>query len=125
MIKNSWKRLPVRLLIVVLFTVLPINIISIVVSGMVFYNSTKQIKESYQRELDSGITYFANLLKDMDHYYDSFVSDYLEDLTLSTDTDGDNMDCYSMLDSLKTTYDYANFDGVFYIYVRKSGRVYF
>ena len=91
-IKRGWKRLPMRLLIVVIFTVLPINIISIVVSGMVFYNSTKQIKESYQRELDSGITYFANLLKDMDHYYDSFVSDYLEDLTLSTDTDGDNMD---------------------------------
>ena len=124
-IKRGWERLPMRLLIVVIFTVLPINIISIVVSGMVFYNSTKQIKESYQRELDSGITYFANLLKDMDHYYDSFVSDYLEDLTLSTDTDGDNMDCYSMLDSLKTTYDYANFDGVFYIYDRKSGRVYF
>ena len=30
-----------------------------------------------------------------------------------------------MLDSLKTTFNYANFDGVFYLYERKSGRVYF
>lgn len=125
MIKESWKRLPVRLLIVVLFTVLPINMISIVVSGMVFYNSTRQIRDSYQRELDSGMTYFFKLLEDMDHYYDSFVTDYLEDLTLSSDAEGDNMACYEMLDSLKTTFNYANFDGVFYLYERKSGRVYF
>lgn len=125
MIKESWKKLPVRLLIVVLFTVLPINMISIVVSGMVFYNSTRQIRDSYQRELDSGMTYFFKLLEDMDHYYDSFVTDYLEDLTLSSDAEGDNMACYEMLDSLKTTFDYANFDGVFYLYERKSGRVYF
>lgn len=125
MIKESWKKLPVRLLIVVLFTVLPINMISIVVSGMVFYNSTRQIRDSYQRELDSGMTYFFKLLEDMDHYYDSFVTDYLEDLTLSSDAEGDNMACYEMLDSLKTTFNYANFDGVFYLYERKSGRVYF
>lgn len=125
MIKESWKRLPVRLLTVVLFTVLPINMISIVVSGMVFYNSTRQIRDSYQRELDSGMTYFFKLLEDMDHYYDSFVTDYLEDLTLSSDAEGDNMACYEMLDSLKTTFNYANFDGVFYLYERKSGRVYF
>lgn len=125
MIKESWKKLPVRLLTVVLFTVLPINMISIVVSGMVFYNSTRQIRDSYQRELDSGMTYFFKLLEDMDHYYDSFVTDYLEDLTLSSDAEGDNMACYEMLDSLKTTFNYANFDGVFYLYERKSGRVYF
>lgn len=125
MIKESWRKLPVRLLIVVLFTVLPINMISIVVSGMVFYNSTRQIRDSYQRELDSGMTYFFKLLEDMDHYYDSFVTDYLEDLTLSSDAEGDNMACYEMLDSLKTTFNYANFDGVFYLYERKSGRVYF
>lgn len=125
MIKESWRKLPVRLLIVVLFTVLPINMISIVVSGMVFYNSTRQIRDSYQRELDSGMTYFFKLLEDMDHYYDSFVTDYLEDLTLSSDAEGDNMACYEMLDSLKTTFNYANFDGVFYLYERKSGKVYF
>lgn len=124
-IRNGWKRLPVRLLTVVICTILPINIISIAVSGMVFYNSVHQIKDSYQRELDGGLTYFANLLEDMDHYYDSFVTKYLEDLTLGTSWDGDNMVCYDMLDSLKTTFDYADFEGAFYIYDRKSGRVYF
>ena len=124
-IHRGWQRLPVRLLAVVIMTILPLNIISIVVSGMVLYNSTNQIKESYQRELDGGLTYFFNLIEDMDHYYDSFVSEYLEDLTLSTENTGDNMVCYSMLDSLKTTFDYANFEGAFYIYDRKSGRVYF
>ena len=124
-IHKGWQRLPVRLLAVVIMTILPLNIISIVVSGMVLYNSTNQIKESYQRELDGGLTYFFNLIEDMDHYYDNFVSEYLEDLTLSTENTGDNMVCYSMLDSLKTTFDYANFEGVFYIYDRKSGRVYF
>ena len=91
MIKESWKKLPVRLLIVVLFTVLPINMISIVVSGMVFYNSTRQIRDSYQRELDSGMTYFFKLLEDMVLFYESFVTVYFVDLTLSSDAEGDNL----------------------------------
>ena len=66
-IYRGWQRLPVRLLAVVIMTILPLNIISIVVSGMVLYNSTNQIKESYQRELDGGLTYFFNLMEDMDH----------------------------------------------------------
>ena len=124
-VKAGWKRLPVRLLTLILLMVLPINVISIVVSGIVFFNSVHQIKDSYQRELDGGLTYFLNLIEDMDHYYDSFVTEYLEDLTISTTPDGDNMDCYEMLSSLKTIFDYANFDGVFYIYDRENDRVYF
>ena len=125
MVKYGWMRLPVRLLTVIVFTVLPINMISIAVSGMVFFNSVRQIKDSYQRELDGGLSYFSNLIEDMDHYYDSFVTEYLEDLTIRTSMDGDRMACYEMLSSLKTIFDYAGFDGVFYIYDRESGRVYF
>lgn len=63
MVKYGWMRLPVRLLTVIVFTVLPINMISIAVSGMVFFNSVRQIKDSYQRELDGGLSYFSNLYR--------------------------------------------------------------
>lgn len=124
-VRAGWKRLPVRLLTTIIFMVLPINVISIVVSAMVFFNSVSQIKDSYQRELDGGLTYFSNLIADMDHYYDSFVTEHLEDLTISTTANDDVMACYEMLSGLETIFDYANFDGVFYIYDRESGRVYF
>lgn len=124
MIKKGWRRLPVRLLTVIVLTVLPINLISIVVSGMVFFNSTEQIRDSYQRELDGGLTYFSNRLDDMDHYYDNFVTQYLEALTLGMEEETDRMVCYEMLDRLKQTYEYADFEGFFYLYDRNSRQLY-
>ncbi len=124
MIKKGWRRLPVRLLTVIVLTILPLNMISIVVSGMVFLNSTEQIRDSYQRELDGGLTYFSNRLDDMDRYYDNFVTQYLEALTLGMEEETDRMVCYEMLDRLKQTYEYADFEGFFYLYDRNSRQLY-
>lgn len=120
--RGGWKRLPVRLTGVIILTFLPLNIISILVSEMVFLNSTRQIKDAYQRELNMGLSSFAVTMNEMENRYDNFVSEYQDELTMASVSD--NMVCYDMLDSLKTVYRYTDFEGVFYICDRNTGQLY-
>ena len=121
-IRQMWKSLAFRLLYVVCMTFLPLNIMAIVVSGMVIWKSSEEVLYSYQRELSSSMTRFVSDLEKVDEYRDSFVLDYLTELTLADA--GDNMISYQMIDDLGNIFSGSHIKGIFYLYDRMEDRLF-
>lgn len=117
-----WKSLAFRLLYVVCMTFLPLNIMAIVVSGMVIWKSSEQVLDSYQRELTTSMTRFVSDLERVDEYRDSFVLEFLTELTLADASD--NMVSYQMIDELGNIFSGAQMKGLFYLYDRMEDRLF-
>ena len=120
--EKIWKKLSFQVLTVVFCTFLPVNIVAIVVSGMILLKSTDQIRDSYQKELDTAMASFSFSLSEMEDRIDDFTRTYLTELTLAESND--NMVVYDMLTSLKDIYQVTGMEGLMYIVDRKTGQLY-
>ena len=117
-----WKSLAFRLLYVVCATFLPLNIMAIVVSGMVIWKSSEEVLDSYQREVNTSMDRLESDLRKVDEYRDSFVLDYLNELTLAESSD--NMVSYGMVRDLGEIFTGAGLQGIFYLYDRMEDRLF-
>lgn len=107
------KKLSVRLLAAMCAICIPMNLLTILVAGIMLQKAGKEVKESYQRELDIVMEQFEEGLYKLESDTDDFVSQYLTELMLEAESD--NMVSYEMVYYLKDILA-KNITGLFYLY---------
>ena len=118
--KKLWKGLAFRLLWTVCWSFLPLNIMAVLVSGIVIWNSSEQTVNFYQRDLNAAMMRFEMDLQKIDEQVDSFVMEYLSELTLTGGSD--NMTSFQMANTLQEIFKQAGMNGVLYLYDKQEER---
>ncbi|MCM1025535.1 MAG: histidine kinase [Roseburia sp.] len=119
--RGKWNTLSVRLAYLVTVTFLPVNLLAILVSGVIFFQASGQIRDAYQRELDTAMSRVTLGLERLEEGYSDFLVSYMTELTLASDSDP--LAEIEMLGRLKELGETSGMAGAACLIDRKSGRV--
>lgn len=117
--KNS---ITARLASLLAITFLPVNLLAIVVCSIIINQSSNQIQESYQRELDTAMNRMVSDLNLVEERLSDFLIRYMTELTLEG-ADG-SMITLEMLGDYYAVWRNSGRSGMAYFYDKKTGRLY-
>lgn len=103
-------------------TFLPVNLLAVIVCGVIINQSSNQVQESYQRELDVGMDRLVSDLEQVEDRFSDFLIEYMTELTLE---EADNsVAVLGMLEDFYDVWDSGGYSGMAYLYDKESGRIY-
>ncbi len=77
-----WNSFHKRLLFIVCITVIPVNILAVVVSSIVIKESRERITASYKSELDIYMSNKVSLINKLDEWFFDFIKENLDTMTV-------------------------------------------
>lgn len=119
---GKWKHLSFRLLFVVLATFLPLNLIVMTFSVMVWINFSEELVQSYERELQNGMTGFEDSIVELDESVDKLLMDHMSSLTVNGIDD--EMAGFELIRNIHNVYEDEELYGMAYVYNRNSAQLY-
>lgn len=111
-----------RLAGMVLGTFLPVNLLAILVCSIIINQSSTQVQESFQRELDTGMNQLVVGLDQLEERFSDFLLDYMTELTL--EQGNNSLITLEMLTKLQEIWENSGRSGMVYLYDKESGRLY-
>lgn len=103
-------------------TFLPVNLLAVIVCSIIINQSSNQVQESYQRELDVGMDRLISDLERVEDRYSDFLIEYMTELTLK---EADNsVAVLGMLEDFYDVWNSGGHSGMAYLYDKESGRIY-
>lgn len=103
-------------------TFLPVNILAVIVCSIIIHQSSNQVQESYQRELDAGMDRLVSDLKNVEDRFSDFLIEYMTELTLA---EADNsVEALEMLGDFYDVWGSGGRSGMAYLYDKESRRLY-
>jgi len=110
---GRWGSLSSRLAGLVLITYVPVNLFAILVVSVMLIQSSRQVQDSYQRELDTTMGRLSSDLEKLEEGYTDFLTEYMFELTVEKGSN--RMATYDMLDSLHDIFESADRTGIVYL----------
>ena len=111
-----------RLAGMVLGTFLPVNLLAILVCSIIINQSSRQVQESFQRELDTGMNQLVLDLDQLEERFSGFLLNYMTELTL--EQGNNSLITLEMLAELHDVWENSGRSGMVYLYDKESGRLY-
>ena len=115
------RQLSSRLLLLVCATFLPLNIVMLVLSTTIFVNSSHELANAWQREIQAAMDDverdFAAIEKDVD----AFVTEYLSELMLDS---SDSLMTITMVNSLGDVFEDSDLPGFLFLREKATGKMY-
>lgn len=115
------RQLSSRLLLLVCVTFLPLNIVMLVLSTTIFVNSSYELANAWQREIQAAMDDverdFAAIEKDVD----AFVTEYLSELMLEG---SDSLMTITMANSLGDVFEDSDLPGFLFLREKATGKMY-
>ncbi|MDE6168850.1 MAG: hypothetical protein K2G28_10380, partial [Acetatifactor sp.] len=111
-----------RLAGMVLGTFLPVNLLAILVCSIIINQSSRQVQESFQRELDTGMNQLVLDLDQLEERFSGFLLNYMTELTL--EQGNNSLTTLEMLAELHDVWENSGRSGMVYLYDKESGRLY-
>ena len=115
------RQLSSRLLLLVCATFLPLNIVMLVLSTTIFVNSSHELANAWQREIQAAMDDverdFAAIEKDVD----AFVTEYLSELMLDS---SDSLMTITMVNSLGDVFEDSDLPGFLFLREKTTGKMY-
>lgn len=103
-------------------TFLPVNLLAVLVCSVIINQSSNQVQESYQRELDVGMDRLVSDLEHVEERFSDFLIDYMTELTLE-ETDN-SIAALGMLEDFYDVWGSSGRSGMAYLYDKEGGRIY-
>ncbi len=116
------RSLTAKLAGMLISTFLPVNVLAVIVCSIIINQSSNQVQESYQRELDAGMDRLVSDLRNVEDRFSDFLIDYMTELTLA---EADNsVEALEMLGDFYDVWGSGGRSGMAYLYDKESRRLY-
>lgn len=111
-----------QLIRMVIITFLPVNLLAVLVCGFILVQASGQVRESYQRELDTVMNQMQEDLMEAEEAFSDFLLDYMSELML-VNVSSPTVN-YNMITDLSDDFEKCGGDGLYYLYDKKEDRIY-
>lgn len=91
-VRRLWRKLDLRLMLLICMTVIPVNIIAIILSGITVSEAKARTTAAYENEFNLFMERELTLLEKLDEWYVEFIQKYMGQLT--------NPQIFSAVDSI-------------------------
>lgn len=116
------KSLTAKLAGMLIGSFLPVNLLAVIVCSVIINQSSNQVQESYQRELDAGMDRLVSDLRSVEDRFSDFLIDYMTELTLAEADD--SVAALEMLGDFYEVWGNSGRSGMAYLYDKESRRLY-
>lgn len=103
-------------------TFLPVNLLAVTVCSIIINQSSNQVQDSYQREVDAGMDRLVSDLGQVEERFSDFLIEYMTELTL--EEAGNAVVALEMLEEFCDVWNSSGRSGMAYLYDKESGRLY-
>lgn len=103
-------------------TFLPVNLLAVTVCSIIINQSSNQVQDSYQREVDAGMDRLVSDLGQVEERFSDFLIEYMTELTL--EEAGNAVVALEMLEDFCDVWNSGGRSGMAYLYDKESGRLY-
>lgn len=119
--RGRLRSLSGRLACLMALTYIPVNLFAILACSVMLFQSSRQVRDSYQRELDMAMTQLHSDLEKLEDRYLNLLTEYMFELT--AEKGKDQLAAYGMLDDLHDMLASIDRAGIVYLYEKKEERL--
>ncbi len=116
------KSISARLGGMLISTFLPLNLLAIILYSSIINQTSNQVQEAYQRELDTAMNGLISDLKNIEERYSGFLISYMTELTL--EEVGSPLTTLEMLEDFHGVWESSGRDGQAWLYDKEGERLY-
>lgn len=119
--RGHWRSLSSRLAGLMILTYVPVNLFAILVCNVMLFQFSRQVQDSYQRELDTAMEQLSSDLVKLEDRYSDVLTEYMFELTAKKGSN--QLATYGMLDSLHDIFEDIDRTGIVYLYAKEEEKM--
>lgn len=105
-----------------LSTFLPLNLLAIILCSIIIHQTSEQVQEAYQRELDTAMNGLVSDLENIEERFSGFLLRYMTELTL--EEGGNPFTTLEMLEDFYEVWESGGRQGQAWLYDKEGKRLY-